>query len=224
MILGGGYRKIALFALALVTTVSGTGLILLAAGLAAYSLRKGPRFTLQMVATGGLAIGALLVSPLGSTYLARAKEVTIPSSSGYQRFIAPYTHMWSILSNESWTRVLVGQGAGFADRNAASIQALTRLPLTSPPIAKLLEEYGLVAGGLFLGFLVYVLLARVPDSTMAVTILVFFFLLSGSLLQTQTVFVCWFFTSLFAHHGRSHGVVALPYKTGVGIKRRLLLA
>lgn len=186
-----------LFGLALLSTVSGTGLLLLLAGLVAEALHRGRRFTLYAVGGGSLVVAVVLATPLGAIYTGRAAELSRPSSSGSQRFVAPYTGVVADLRGSDET-LLLGNGPGSADRNAARIGALTGAPLIAPPAVKLVYEYGVPAGLAFVGFIGYALWARSPSANLSLVLLVYFFVLSGGLLQTQTLYVAWVFGCVLA--------------------------
>jgi hypothetical protein len=198
LLLGEQRRRILLYCLAMVTTVSGTGIVLLAVGVAIEVVRRGWRFALMTGSLAAVVLTGVLASPLGHIYSQRSTEITDRSSSAHQRFIEPYTRTWGIMGRSDAV-LLAGEGPGFTDRDARRFIALTQLPLTNPPIAKLIDEYGFIAGLLFAAFLAYALTVRVPTGTLAGALAVSFFALStGSLLVAHTIFLCWLFGSLFA--------------------------
>jgi len=198
LLLGGGRGRIALYLTALVTTVSGTGLVVLAVGIGVEVLRRGLRFAAAMGALGAVALAVVLATPLGHVYSQRSREISTRSSSAHQRFIEPYTHTWDVIGRSD-AALLEGDGPGSADRDNARFIAFTQLPRTSPPLTKLVDEYGLPAGGLFAWFVLYVVTVGVPSSTLSAALVVWFFTLSaGALLAAHTIFTCWLLSSIFA--------------------------
>jgi hypothetical protein len=188
---------IVLFLIALVCTASGTGVILLVSALAIESARRGPRFSARVVGIM-LILGAILVqTPIGKYYETRSNEFSSTTSSGNSRFVSPYTDMVQLVKSKD-RNLLLGEGPGAADRADARVAALTGAPLTSPPLVKLVDEYGVFAGLFFAGFVVFALTRRTRDATIAGAILVFYFALSGGLLQAQTIFLAWTLTSVTA--------------------------
>jgi len=194
---------VALFAVAMVATVSGTGVLLLATGLVALAVRRGPRFAVALAGVGAVVATAILLSPLATIYSSRAREVTQGSSSGNQRFVAPYQLAVDSARSSAET-LLVGRGPGYADREALRLAALTAAPLTAPPLAKLVLEYGVPAGLAFALFIAYALWARAPSKPLAATLLVYFFVLSSSLLQTQTIYLGWVLGGALAAAAPAH--------------------
>jgi hypothetical protein len=64
-------------------------------------------------------------------------------------------------------------------------------------IAKLTFEYGLLAGGVFILFIVIAMLDRGAWRIVPGSLVIMIFFLSGSLLQAHTVFVAWMLTSMW---------------------------
>lgn len=63
-------------------------------------------------------------------------------------------------------------------------------------LPKLAYEYGVIAGGLFAIFLVVATLRGTPWRVVPGSLLFMTFFLSGALLQPQTAFLAWVFTTL----------------------------
>ncbi len=66
-------------------------------------------------------------------------------------------------------------------------------------IPKLAFEYGVVAGGLFVVFLLVSMLRGAPWKIVPGSLVFMTFFLSGALLQPQTAFLAWLFTVLGSH-------------------------
>jgi hypothetical protein len=185
---GGRWWRIPLFVLAIIATVSGTGVLLLAAAFVLLSVHKGLRFT--MIALSGVALVVLVVSftPAWEIFAARATETSSSSSSGNLRFIQPYTRAYDRLSADP-VAALLGNGPGWADRDAHQFFTETGLPLLYAMLPKLLLEYGLVAGVLFLSFLLAAFIRGSPSFVLTGSVLVFYVALSSNLLNPAIVFI-----------------------------------
>lgn len=181
----------------LFSAISGTGIILLAAGLLLLLVRApsafGPRHLVALAAVGGAA----LLTPVGSLLLDRVGEPTETGSSGYLRFVQPYTEVAQGLESDP-VRYVVGAGAGAVERLLTSSRGgYLGQAVVYPIVPKLVFEYGLVAGGVFALFIVLALVDRAPWRVVPGSLVVMLFFLSGSLLQAHTVFIAWLLTSFW---------------------------
>lgn len=196
LMLGGGWKRIALFGVALVTTVSGTGIALLGVGLVVLAYRRGGQWTVRAVVATLLAVVAVSLTPLGEVLAERTGESAVEGSSGNARFVAPYTSVADAISRDQ-TAFLVGRGAGSVDIDLTFFNPQGLL-VNYPALPKLAGEYGVPAALVFLAFILTVFLRNVPSPTLGWMSVAFYFVLSGSLLQPQTVYVVWLLTGLFA--------------------------
>lgn len=183
--------------LGLLSAVSGTGLFLLAFA-ALLTLLRAPRLLRPRLIVGGLVCLLIaLATPLADLLLARSGEIGQAGSSGYKRFVAPYVEVADGLGEDP-LRHLTGAGPGTATRlleSSARGQLGDAVVYNIP--AKLVFEYGFLAGGLFLVFITVALLHRTPVRVIPAATLFMLFLLSGSLLQPHTVILAWLLTSLW---------------------------
>lgn len=198
LLLGRSRWRLPLYAAALLTTVSGTGIILVGVGLAVLAVRRGPAWmarTLLLL----LLIGVMLLStPLAQILARRSSEQAEQGSSGQARFVAPYVLIASGLTADIPT-LLVGRGPGIVSRTAGAEQFnAERIEANYPVIPKLAAEYGVIATMVFSWFAIVAMSNRTPSVTMSIMMLVVYFVLSGSLLQPSTVLAAYVFTSLFA--------------------------
>jgi len=200
LVLGGRRGRILLFVAALLTTFSGTGMILLVTGLLVLAVRRGGRWLWRMVVT--VALAAIVLGGLvGGTeaagrFLSRATELSEQGSSGNSRFVAPYEVVFGALSTDP-AAMLVGRGAGSLTSDLEYFSA-TDIAASYPALPKLLGEYGMPATMTFLMFLLTVFFLRVRSITLAVMVCMLFFFLSGALLEPQIVYLSWLLTALFA--------------------------
>jgi hypothetical protein len=214
LMLGGRWWRLPLYAAAIFTSVSGTGIILLAVGLTVLAIRRGGPWAAKMflvVATLGVAI---LLTPLGALLKTRSTEPGTLNSSGNARFVAPYDQVAAGLARDVPT-LLFGRGPGQSSLNTSGIRFFNpdEIEANYPVIPKLGAEYGLIAAVLFTTFLLVALTRGTPSPTMSAIMIVFHFTLSGSLLQPHTAYMTYIFTSLFAvapAYAENRSMVAIP--------------
>lgn len=196
LVLGEKQWRVAIMLPAIVATVSGTGVLLLMVGLLVLMVRRGAQWAARVLLLGAVLAGLTALTPYGRAGLSRVTEVGSTATSGNQRLVAPYTRLWHDLSGGP-ADMLVGRGPGYADREANAIFRETGLPAQEPPLVKLITEYGLIAGTIATVAIGAFLSLRVPSSTIAIAVLAFYFFLSASLLEGQTVYLSWLLASVF---------------------------
>jgi hypothetical protein len=190
--------RLVLYLGALIATVSGTGLVLLVFGVLVVLLKSTGRRAVRVVVPLVLAVGVLLVTPVGTLFNTRVvEERKDEASSTNARFVEPYERLYDDLS-QSVEHVVVGSGPGAAQRDADDLFVRRDLALLYPVVPKLVFEYGVFAGLFFACFVAFALLNRTPSLVVASTVLLMQFFLSGGLLQPHTIFLCYVLTSLFA--------------------------
>ncbi len=182
-------RTLLLLAAGMVSTVAGTGFILLGAGLLVVA-GSPQRRALRRLAPA-LAVGALLaaVTPLGTTLVGRLGEGTGKGSSTGERFTLPFTYVgggWLASPVATW----LGRGPGTAERALAAHLGATNGVVALAPL-KLLYEYGLPCALAGLLLVLWCTLGQPPSFPVAVALVVSWCLLSGSLLQPATVLPMW---------------------------------
>lgn len=177
------------------SAVSGTGILLLLCGVVLLLVRAPRAIRPRYVVAGVVAIGLVLLSPVASLLLDRSGEVAQPGTSGYARFVRPYTSVLNGLDADP-LRFLIGGGAGNSERLLASNRDGVGEVILYSVVPKLAFEYGLIAGGLFLLFLVFSVLDGAPWRVVPGSMLFMTVVLSGALLQPQTAALLWVFTML----------------------------
>jgi hypothetical protein len=202
LILGGRWWRIPLYAAAMLTTVSGTGLVLVGVGLAVLAVRRGGTWVAKMLLVVVLVGVAVSFTSIGELLITRSNEPGTPNSSGNARFVAPYEQVAEGLGRDTPT-LLFGRGPGQSSQNTSGIRFFNMEQIESnyPVIPKLGAEYGLVVAILFTAFLLVAITKRTPSPTISAIMIIFHFALSGSLLQPHTVYTAYVFTSLFATAG-----------------------
>lgn len=193
---GASGRRVALYILAILSTVSGTGLLLLAGAVVVLSVRRGPRFTAAALLLIAVVVALLSFTPAAKPFESRLTETKSNQSSGSLRFIQPYNRMWAGLGKDP-ASVAFGQGPGFADRDGATFMSDTGLPLNYAMLPKLVLEYGAVGAAFFLIFLLPAFARGSPSGELSGATLVFVTVLSGSLLSptimfTPLILLVWF--------------------------------
>lgn len=143
--------RIALLCLAILFSYSGTGFIVLAAGLPIV-LISTRRFDLLAALVGMIVLAAAFAVPLKlDILLNRISEFGQHSSSAYQRFIGWYFLAQDSLSQDTM-RALFGYGAGTFRNIAFQYSSYGTAELLH---SKIIEEYGLLGFIGYIGFLMY---------------------------------------------------------------------
>jgi len=195
---GARLWRLLLYFGAMLTTVSGTGVILLVFGLVIWLFKRADTRPVLFLVPFVVAVGVTLATPVGTLFSTRISgEGSTQTSSSNARFVQPYERVYDDL-NQSVPHSVVGRGPGFAERDADEVFVQQGIPIVYPVVPKLTFEYGLFAGLLFAGFIVFAFLNRTPSIVIASSALLMHFLLSGSLLQAHTLYLCYILTSLFA--------------------------
>ncbi|WP_248831669.1 hypothetical protein [Frankia sp. Mgl5] len=179
---GGSWWRYVMYVLALLSTVSGTGVLLLAAALVLLSVHKGARFATTALVGVSIVVLILSFTPAADIFAQRATETSSNNSSGSLRFVQPYTRTWEALDKDPLT-VLFGSGPGFADRDAAAFYLKTSLPLNYALLPKLVLEYGVIGTVAFLAFVMAMFVRGSPSFVLSGSVIVFYSILSGGLLS-----------------------------------------
>lgn len=175
--------------LALATTFSGTGLLLIAITLpfaVIVNLHNRRVALLGIVATVAI-VGAVLSNP---AVLKRSGEMNDSRSSASIRFNTPYERMTE-LSFENASSLLLGYGPGSADR----LKVDDRIA-NFPAIPKAVIEYGLIGGVPLLLLIAVRIFMGVGSLPIAVGLFCMQFFLSGALLQPISVFTLFYFFAM----------------------------
>ena len=196
LLLRGRLWRIALFGAALLATLSGTGLLLLAGGLMVLAIRRGGRWASRAIVGVVIAVAAISLSPVGDLIATRSTESSEEGSSGNVRFVAPYENVVSAVRSDPFV-LTFGRGAGSIDRDADFFSPLG-IDANYPALPKMLGEYGLPTTLIFFAFVFRVFLRRVPSITLSCASILLFLVLSSALLQAPIVYLCWLLTGMFS--------------------------
>lgn len=175
-------RQLVCFALALLLTYSGTGLLALVIGVLMPPSRRTATRALLLVALGALLFVVLDPFLNLSFTLGRLGEFNSERSSAYLRYIGPARMLGDTFLSDAWTPWL-GHGPG----------TITRLRLNyefhDPTWAKLLYEYGVVGFVLFSSL--FVLTLRRSAMPLPSRIVLFFawMVMGGHLLSPEQNFL-----------------------------------
>jgi hypothetical protein len=198
LMLKGGRWRLALYITALVMTVSGTGIAVLAVGLLVLALRKGGKWTARTIMATFFVGLIVYFTPIGELLVDRSGESTQTDSSGNSRFVAPFENVLDAIARDQTTFV-VGRGAAAVDADSEAAFFNPRgVNVNYSAIPKLIGEYGVPAMLIFVVFILTVFFRNVPSPTLGTMAVMIYFVLSGSLLQPPTVYTCWLLTGLFA--------------------------
>ncbi len=176
-------------------TLSGTGILLLVVSVLVMVVVAPNRIRPTYVLAGAVGLAIVFATPAADILLDRRNETSQQGSSGYIRFVQPYTEVSKALAEDT-SRLFVGAGPGSSDRLLTSARSggdavvYTILPKTA-------FEYGLVAMVFFVGFLLVSIYRGPPIPVVPTAITIMIFFLSGSLLQPHTIVLAWLMTSLW---------------------------
>ncbi len=217
--LGKSRRWPLLFVCGLVVAVSGTGVVVAAAGTILLAMAHQGRH-IRQVALVATAAGLIVLSPAGHLFTSRINEFSSSTSSGNGRFISPYRLAASTIASGPGV-MLAGEGPGRVERLTAEVKATSGVAVVFPVVPKLAIEYGLPATAVFLCFMLVIALRAPPSRALAIVLLIMYLMLSGSLLQPSTVYAMWLFTGLFAVDRAARGVDSEADEAGATMSRRL---
>ena len=176
-------------ALGILATVSGSGAVIVLVGLLLLLVTGKYRQGVLTLGALGAAVVALSFSPFGQVFLGRSGEILQDNSSASLRAVQPYTHLYPVWVSD-WAGFLFGRGAG-SSRTVLDDEGIAGLLL--PNIAKVLFDYGIIAGGLLLAVIV-VWHTRSPEIALGWSLLASFLVLQGAsepLLVMSFIAVTW---------------------------------
>lgn len=180
------------------SSVSGTGILLLAAGGVLLLARAPRRLRPGYLVAGVGGVAAVFLTPVGEYLLLRSDEFSDDDSSANSRFAAPYQEVLEGLYAEP-SRFFVGAGAGAVERVIPGrLVGVNGGDVLYSAIPKLAFEYGVLAGGLFALFLVIAMISRAPWRVIPGALVIMIFFLSGALLQPQTAYLAWLLSGIGA--------------------------
>lgn len=175
-------------------SVSGTGILLLLVTFGLVLVRARHLLTVGLVLATLTATVLIALTPIAPLLQSRTDELGQEGTSGSLRFAQPWTEVVQGLEEDD-QRYVIGSGAGAAQRE---LTFSFSDPVVYPVVPKLAYEYGILAGGLFTIFILISLLDGMPWRVVPGATVVLLFVLSGSLLQPQTILLAWLLTSAWA--------------------------
>jgi hypothetical protein len=142
VLIGRKLRVVLVLALALICTVAGSGILffVVAIGVLLVTPRRNALRHCGPLLAG--VIGVLLATPFGQLFLGRVAEFDRPTASTSLRFGTAYEELWGPWTADAVTPLL-GLGPGSAQR---IVEGAGIIGLLTPTPAKILVEYGLIAG------------------------------------------------------------------------------
>jgi hypothetical protein len=183
--------------LGMASTLSGTGILLIIVGVVLLIIRVPNRIRPSYVIAAALGLAIVFSTPAANILLDRRTETSQQGSSGYIRFVQPYTEVSKGLSEDS-SRLFIGAGPGASDRLlTSSAKGADEAAVVYGIIPKMAFEYGLIAATLFIAFLLLSILRGPPLPVLPTAIAFMIFFLSGSLLQPHTILTAWLLTSIW---------------------------
>lgn len=185
----------------LLCTVAGSGIALVLVFLVVLGL-QGKLGSLRRYLVPGLVATVLFGSTfLGEAITSRVSEAGQQNSSTSLRSIEPYIHLWPYWISDP-VGIFVGHGSG---SSANLVAGLGIEGLLVPSVAKMLYDYGLVAGILLIALMASTFL-RGPSLAIAVSLAASMFLLQGA--SQPLAICCMVAVSLWAPTPRDAGDAA----------------
>ena len=186
MLVAQGARdgRLAVMALAMALSYSGTGILIAAAGLLLPTNTHALRRTLALLAA--LLVFWLLFRGLLNldVFLDRATEFDKPNTSGYARFVAPMDVVQHGFAS-SWWAPYIGNGPGTIQ--PAIIRYTTTYAIHDPTWAKLLFEYGILGFSVMVGFAVAMVRRSAAPVELKIAVFYTWFAAGGMLLNPDVL-------------------------------------
>lgn len=189
-------KNILAYLAALLCTFSGTGLLLLIPFGVITILKLKPSRLVPLVILIIITFSIFLTSEFGRVTMTRVNEFSTPGTSGYIRFVAPFKAVIDI-TKENPIAIFTGLGPGAVDDLAIGYSA------NFSAIPKLIIEYGLIATISFLTFLFISFFHKTKSYIISMSLLTLYILLSGNLLQAQTVYLVYILGMLIVHENKN---------------------
>jgi len=184
-------KRMVVYYVAIFTSYSGTGILMLLV-FYFYLLNKlnlGKKLLLLLFL---FFISVIIYSVLPEMF-SRIFEIQSSGSSAFIRFVSPFIYMTEFLNNANLTNILLGLGSGNAD-NLSLYTKNIHFETNFFTLSKLIIEYGFI-GTIFFVLFLYTLLRK--NMNIIIFVLLFkYMLLSGALLEIQTVLFIFFITKL----------------------------
>ncbi len=172
------YNRILILLPALLFSFSGTGLILLMVGLFPLLYKMNWKKLLPIGILFISIIIAFIYSGFATYTLKRVEELRNPYTSGYIRFISPYSTYWEhFKQSDNFIEIIFGMGPGVSE------DYQWHKPTYFNPLMKLVVEYGLF-GLPFFAYLIFVFFSSRPY-WLSLILFIFYSILSGGLLTPQ---------------------------------------
>lgn len=188
--------RIAVCALALLLTYSGTGLLALGLGLL-FPLGWKSLARMLTLAIVGLLLVVVLGEALNLSFtLQRLQEFDSQHSSAYYRYVAPLYMIAGSLDTSAWS-ALIGHGPGSIQRISQAVQAF------DPTWAKLLFEYGLLGFCTQLTLIAYALRRSAVPAAIGAVLFFSWLVMGGHLLSPDNVSMLYVLACLWRLDGAS---------------------
>ncbi|HZS83869.1 MAG TPA: hypothetical protein VFA50_13425 [Stellaceae bacterium] len=183
------WRRIAVYAAAIFTSFSGTGMVLLALFAIAAIVRSKRYEFLYAVPILVFLYIVFQDNPYVTAITGRVNEFDSENSSAFVRFIGPNEALAELIYPD-FLAFLVGKGPGAVDHLGRSLDFVSNFPV----MHKVLIEYGIVGFVPFMTFITYRFFAAARSRLLAAALFIMYLFLSGSLLQPHTIYLFYVLT------------------------------
>jgi hypothetical protein len=199
------YLRLFVLVLAFALSFSGTGIILLTAGLFPLIFQLKIKTTLITGTITAIIFAAFFLSGYGTYTLGRVGEFQNPYSSGYVRFISPYVSYLQLFNEKNTSPELwVGLGPGASDQYNWNTITYFNSPM------KLIVEYG-IFGILFFLYITYVFFNSGTKNWLSLAAFIMYVFLSGGLLTPQ-IFVIYYLILFLHQKNGSKSITKVAYE------------
>ena len=184
----GNIKRLALYGAGMFCSFSGTGMMLVVLFLAV-SMIKARRWELLYPLPVVLVLYVIFQdNPYVTAITGRVGEFGTEGSSASVRFSTPNQALFDLVFGNDFVAFLIGKGPGMVDQ----LGTLFRYGEANYPVFhKLMIEYGAVGTLPFCIFLLYSFFSRPRSRVLSAALFFMYAILSGSLLQPHTIFLCY---------------------------------
>jgi hypothetical protein len=172
--------RLGVFGLALMLSFSGTGLLLFAAIVPLYMLRRGWGGVLLVAAPAALFAAIVLAGPKLAVLLDRLSEFGSDQSSGFARFLSPF-YLFNEYLFPRLDTTLFGMGPGAIE----PYFKLASYQIHDPTWGKLIFEYGLAGALAFAIFVGYCFFAGTRSIWLSTALFLNYLILGGNLVDAR---------------------------------------
>lgn len=218
-------KVIILYFIGMLLSFSGTGFIILLIAAIPILFKLKPLQVIFLVILMAIPVYFLFDKGLGNIFIQRLNEFNTPNTSGHVRFIAPWLAYKEFITFEDTETILFGTGSGTIEKYKGSEFTFNEMNpgglAAAHPLAyvKLLIEYGIIGGLFFTIFIIYTFFSITQNKLLTVCLFINYSFLTGSLLQTTTIFICFILGTFAAENWKPEDVRKTQWVNNYSIQK-----